>query len=183
MKPDPAMSPDVVYRQLAEWPRYWVGRDGSVWSRRVRGPWRRLRPFPSGAGGTPTVELHRDDGTHRRLRVPDVVRMAFPSELPGGPLELGPQARGAENAAAVLTDAAAASMRWLRKRDPKRWTYPALAERFGVSRGTVFHVLSGRTWRHVGPPAIAEAPATGPMPGPSAGRCSDGERDDSPPVE
>jgi hypothetical protein len=56
---------------------------------------------------------------------------------------------GSDHGRAVLDEERVAEMRRLRRDDPKRWTYPALAERYGVHRQTVFHILSGRTWRHV----------------------------------
>lgn len=56
---------------------------------------------------------------------------------------------GSDHGRAVLDEDLVAELRRLRRDDPKRWTYPALAERYGVHRQTVFMILSGRTWRHV----------------------------------
>jgi len=59
----------------------------------------------------------------------------------------GAPAVGSENGRSKLTEAGAAELRRLRREDPKRWTYPALARRFRVSRSNVFYVLKGRTWK------------------------------------
>ena len=69
------------------------------------------------------------------------------SAPPGSPY--GRRAVGSAHGRAKLSEADAAELRLLREKAPKRWTYGALASRYGVSKSTVFHVLDGRTWRHV----------------------------------
>lgn len=66
---------------------------------------------------------------------------------------------GSAHGRSKLTESEAAELRAFRASDPKRWTYPALAEHFGISRSNVFYVLSGRTWSHV--PMAEDARASG----------------------
>ena len=136
--------PVVVYAAVPGWPGYRVGSDHSIWSRRG-GAWRRLRPSLI-RGRTPGVWLYRD-GRRSGRSVAALVKLAWPEGVP----VLGPAARGEANAAAVLSAAAVAELRALRGAEPRRWTHRALAAHYGITRGNVAAVLSGRTWRHVAP--------------------------------
>lgn len=63
---------EVEYRDIAGFPGYRVGSDGSVWSSRIKG-WRQLRPRNNGArrrlrkGYYQSVMLNRDRKPHNRL--------------------------------------------------------------------------------------------------------------------
>ena len=57
----------------------------------------------------------------------------------------GREAHGEWNGMARLTNK---KVRWIRRVYPKE-TACALATRFGVSRSTIYHVLSRESWRHV----------------------------------
>lgn len=157
----------VEYRPVPGWPGYAVGSDRSAWSSRS-GPFRRrgwVRLLPNADG---RVGLSVGDGSRRYFRPEDLVGLAWPEGPPPRPFRTpeGEAATGSANPRARLTEADVAELRRLRIEDPRRWTYPALAVRFGVCRSTVRNVLSGRTWSHVGPAAGVdpdlECPA-GPM--------------------
>src|SRR5437868_2375332 len=59
------MSPDVLYRDVPEFPGYKVGTDGSVWScwirrtARMGANWRRLKPSSTGKYGHLQIPLTR----------------------------------------------------------------------------------------------------------------------------
>jgi HNH endonuclease/ribosomal L20-like protein len=55
--------------------------------------------------------------------------------------------RGEKNGRAKISAADAARIRDLRKSDPKSWSYRNLSKEFGVSKGAIWYVATGRTWR------------------------------------
>ena len=59
---------------------------------------------------------------------------------------LGPTVRGSAHGRAKLDEPAVIEARRLKA---EGWTYPALAERYGVGRVTLFYAISGRTWQHL----------------------------------
>jgi hypothetical protein len=142
--PEPVV---VAYRDIPGWPGYRLGSDGSGWclknTRHDRRFWRRL-------------VIHR--GRYYRLRrgteirfvpVTDLVALVFPEGVfRASP---GPGGLGESNAKARLSEGQVIELRTLRDDDPDRWTYAALAARYGVHRQTIYHVLSGRTWSHLRP--------------------------------
>lgn len=88
MHPQSTPAPAVVYRDVAGFPGYRVGDDGSVWSRRlaIRGErmgddWHRLNPVPR--RGYPRVGLWRDSKLHWRS-VHALVLNAFIGPRPEG---------------------------------------------------------------------------------------------------
>jgi hypothetical protein len=156
------MSPDVDYRPVPGIEGLLIGSDRSAWSHILQARrWHRLKPVVRpGRSDAIVVKRH---GRAIWLSLDAIHTAAFPP----GALDRTPAAvRGSDNGAAVLDEAAAAEMRRLRRSEPAHWTYRALARRFGVSRSTVYHVLSGRTWGHVGTPAVADTTVPGPMAGP-----------------
>ena len=145
--PPSAEAPAVEYRDAPGFPGYRVGSDRSVWSDKS-GDWRRLAPRRLDRGG-PSVCLSRD-GRPCERSVDRLYREAFPPPPPpghpGGPLRLGPGARGSDHGRARLTEALVTEARRLKS---EGWSYPELARRYGVGKVTLFYAITGKTWRHV----------------------------------
>lgn len=81
---------------------------------------------------------------HRMKRTDDGVeweRYAGGNEIPRGV-----NTRGSKNGGAVLTEAIVREMRALRKRGS---TYQSIADRYGVTYGTVQFAVNRVTWKHV----------------------------------
>lgn len=57
--------------------------------------------------------------------------------------------RGSDNGNAKLTDDDVREIRRLRATDQERWTYQALADKFGISFGGIRHVVRRDSWGHV----------------------------------
>lgn len=58
-------------------------------------------------------------------------------------------ARGEKNGLAKLTEEQVAEARRLRAEDKYYWTYPKLAEKYGVARPVIRAAIVGLTWEHV----------------------------------
>jgi hypothetical protein len=162
-----------VYRVIEGFPKYRVGRDGSVWSRH-RGHWRRLRVFESGSG-YPAVSLCRG-GKQWQTNIHRLVLTAFVSQCPDGhecrhldgnprnnrvenlawgtPAENaadrirhGTTPRGENHSRAKLTDDLAREVLWLYENVTQNRS--EIARRLGVGRTAIARVLNGETWSHV----------------------------------
>lgn len=156
--PDRPSGP-VELKTIPGFERYAVGSDRSVWSsaaHRGRGPrpgeppaWRRLRLRDGGK----RVALFRDGRKTSRV-VEHLYRSAFGDAgdgTPGGLSARGPyqeQAVGSASGMARLDETKVVEARRLRR---EGWVYADLAERYGVTAGTMLAAVSGRTWRHVPP--------------------------------
>lgn len=103
----------AIYRLISGWPGYWVGDDGSVWSRRdYRGgtaaAWHRLSPRAD-RDGYLSVTLYRDR-RRNTVKVAHLVLEAF----------IGPRPDGTESAHWPDTDVrnnAATNLRWTEHHD------------------------------------------------------------------
>jgi len=172
-RPQPARP--VELRVIPGFPQYAVGSDRSVWSsyaygRRVPEParpvsWRRRAL----ADGGKRVDLWRD-GRKVRRDVEEIYLAAFGGPAAGGPGLLlwadpfhEPQ-RGCTHGMARLDEAKVIEARRLRR---EGWIYADLAERYGVTAGTILAAVSGRTWGHVPMGGKADCP---PAPDPDRGR-------------
>jgi ribosomal L20-like protein len=62
-----------------------------------------------------------------------------------------PDLQGERHHLAVLCAEDVLEIRRLRKQNPQRWTYVALANEFNVGNSTIGAVLSNRTWQHLLP--------------------------------
>lgn len=81
----------IKYREIAGFPGYRVGDDGSVWCKRpVNGKtggvwkWRKLKPFPVTKAGHLRIDLHIDDGKRNCRYVHRLVLEAFVGPCPEG---------------------------------------------------------------------------------------------------
>lgn len=162
------IGPVVEYRPIPGRPGYWVGSDGSVWSCRThngdRSRWRRRAVQPSIGGGYLYLWI---DGRHLYARVADLMAAAFPPSA----RRAGPGSRGESHGRSRMTAEGVSEARWLRACDPGRWTYEALAARYGVHRQTIYHAISGRTWSHLRPDGVdADADGRADAEGPGSGR-------------
>lgn len=92
--PNPIANSDgvsVVYADIAEFPGYRVGTDGSVWSSRVKGrssrlssgAWKRLAATPN-KKGYPSVNLTPPGGRYKTFRVHSLVLRTFIGLCPSG---------------------------------------------------------------------------------------------------
>ena len=175
------MSEQVVCRPVPGFPRYLVGDDGSVWSRRWRKrpgdrQWRRLSPAIT-AKGYPQVNLCRGGRTHS-VKVHRLVLRAFVGEAPANQPEcrhldgdptnnhLGNLAWGSRqdnvddqkrhgtiNAGRRNGRAklTASSVLAIHDLRASGWNVPQLADLFKIGKTTVDHVIKGDTWRHLHP--------------------------------
>lgn len=55
--------------------------------------------------------------------------------------------KGNKHGGFKLTPKDAKMIRQLRNRKRDPWTYEALATRFGVTKGMIYNILSGRSWK------------------------------------
>jgi hypothetical protein len=151
--------PAAESRPLPGFPGYAVDSDRAVWRRGGRfglatvSAWYRLPARIRPRAVNPTVVLYRDGRKYLR-RVIDLYRLAFAPVLPSGSPCPAEGFRGIANGRARLNDSTVAEARRLKRAGS---TYPELAERFGVSKATLFYAVSGRTWAHV--PLEPEIPA------------------------
>lgn len=169
-------TPGVVFREIAGFDGYVVGDDGSVWSRRSLngqgyGPWHRLQGEVS--KGYLRVTL-RDGRVGVRRQVHRLVLSAFECEQPelearhlnGNRLDnrLGNLAwgtafdnavdrerhgntlRGERHGRARIT---ADEVREIRALAAAGANKTLLAQRFGLGRTSVGHIVQRRNWRHV----------------------------------
>jgi hypothetical protein len=140
-----------------------------------RADWRRIRKFQLDSSGYPFVTLHRD-GKVTSLRVHRLVMRAFVGPCPPGQqVRHGPEGRqdnrlaslsygtpkedredmvrdgtrpyGEAKTLAKLTDAAVQEIR--RRYEAGEGSQAGLAREYGVCRGTIENVVTGKTWRHV----------------------------------
>ena len=161
-----------MYRLIPGFPKYRVGRDGSVWSK-CSGLWKRLKPVRSGKGYR-AVDLVCN-GTVSRRYVHRLVLTAFRGPCPAGhesrhldgkrtnnrltnllwgtPCENaadkerhGTAIRGERHGNAKLSDADVRAMRDMRTRDGM--SFDAISRVVGVQRMTVARALRGETWAH-----------------------------------
>ena len=174
--------PGVEYRDVAGFPGYKVGSDGSVWSRNWHhGTWRRLAGGPI-KGGYITVVLSR--GKIRRTRmIHHLVLEAFIGPRPQGKeachdpdpspnnnnlsnlrwdtrqansddkVRLGRQAKGEGNGFSELTESVVLEMRQLAE---SGLSNTEIASRFGCNYRTVSVVVTGESWKHVAGPTRAK---------------------------
>jgi hypothetical protein len=97
-------------------------------------------PIPDGF-----LVMHRCDV--RRCVNPDHLLAGTSADNIADKISKGRQARGSRNGQAILTEEQAVAIR----AEYRPWLvgYGALAKRYGVSRGAIKAVVSGRTWGHV----------------------------------
>jgi hypothetical protein len=166
-----------MYRIIAGFRNYRVGRDGSIWSR-CSGRWERLGTNPD-ANGYPTATLYRSSGTRherQKVRVHTLVLAAFVGPCPDGmvtrhldgkpwnnrlenlcygtPAENaadavrhGTHLRGEDCPTAKLTADEARQALWLYENVTRNRS--EIARRLGIGRTSVCRILNGETWRHL----------------------------------
>lgn len=169
---------DVEYKDIPGYPGYRVGDDGSVWSqRRTRrtGEWRQLKPWASKSTGRLIVSLWPERG-HRlkKWQVHRIVLLAFVGPCPTGKEVCHEDGDHTDNRLANLrydthvaneSDKVRHGRKLLGDRHPVAklniemvrairlllpvHTLIALADRFGVSKKTIWNVKTGRAWRWV----------------------------------
>lgn len=151
-------------------PRYRVGDDGSVWSKKPRG-WRRLSPGSSGpyellwlwrdgerfhhkthvlvlevfVGPRPAgmVACHHDgDPANNRL---SNLRWDTPTANSADKNRHGTGATGERNPRAIIDAGAVVEIRARYRRGDA----PRLAAEYGVSDSTIRDIVKGRSWSHV----------------------------------
>ena len=167
-----------MYRVIEGFPKYRVGRDGSLWSLR-RKSWKRLRPVPDGKGGYPRATLYRfANGRYERqqLYVHALMLAAFVGPRPEGMVTRHSDGNPANNRLTNLcygTPAENAADRIRHGRNlhgegvgtaklteagarEALWLFEnvtrnraEIARRLGIGRVSVNRILNGETWRHV----------------------------------
>ena len=165
-----------MHRIVDGYPKYRVGRDGSLWSRRVG--WKRLRPVPD-TNGYPRATLYRfHNGRYERaqIHVHVLVLAAFVGPRPegmvtrhldGNPannrlanvcygtnaenaqdrIRHGTHRRGEDAPTAKLAEWQAAEVLWLFENVTRNRS--EIARRVGIARTSVVRILSGETWAHL----------------------------------
>ena len=169
----------VEYRPIADYPGYFVGSDGTVWSTRTRGnrhrvsPWHLLRP--GRRKNWRIVSLCHATG-HWSVAIHRIVLEAFVGPCPPGMECRHLNGDGADNRLENLTwgthaenttdrarhghdrrGEAHAMARLTEKAVQQirrlhasgKWTGVALAKRFGVCRSTNSFIVTGQTWKHI----------------------------------
>jgi hypothetical protein len=176
----------VAYRRIPRWPAYYrVGDDGSLWSARRGGRWRRLKTPP--ANGHPRAVLTSQDGKTHYLSLAVLICRAFHGPRPIGCEVLhypdpDPANCRAENLWWAPVGTSKLGLDPLPGRHPDqrgernpcrrlntelvvraRAEYAAgrrtadLATELGVSGTTILLAVSGKTWGHV-PGAVTRPP-------------------------
>lgn len=159
-----------MYRTIPGFPKYRVGRDGSVWSK-WSGRWKRLRQFRLSAGYR-AVDLSRP-GERRKFYVHRLVLLAFVGPCPegletrhldGNPannrlenLRYGTPAENGQDRVRhgrvhhggnpKLTEEGAREALWLFENVTQ--SRAEIARRLGVGREAVRRLLNGETWGRV----------------------------------
>ena len=167
-------STPIEYRAISGFPGYRVGSDGSVWSNRVKGPWKQIKPGRYQSGHL-YVNLRRDGMTCPR-RVHHLVLEAFVGACSDG-MECrhfpdrnpannrlenlqwgtrsengmdkavhGTHSRGERSSTAKLIEA---DVREIRFAVSNGCTHQSLANQFGVCRQTITDIVNARTWQHL----------------------------------
>ena len=171
------LQPQVEYREIAGFPGYRVGSDGSVWSSLGKRGWRRLRPYPVGG-------RHRKKLQHLGLSlrgewryVHRLVLEAFVGPCPDG-MECchedgdtqnnsvanlrwgthhenmldqdrhGTRVRGEKMHSAKLVEEQIHAIHALKKAG---WDSVKIGRVFGVSDVQVWRILRGENWKHCHP--------------------------------
>lgn len=163
------------WRSVAEWPEYEVSNLGRV--RRVE-TGRVRSPILMKSTGYLVVSMSRPGGDRKLAAIHRLVAFAFLGHPPAEGMQVNHKdsdranpslenlewvtvsqnishgythgrcnATGAANGHSKLTDAAVVDIRRLAR--PDRSNAIALAERFNVSKATIYDVVSGRTWKHL----------------------------------
>lgn len=66
---------------------------------------------------------------------------------------------GEASGQSVLTDKLVTKARQARKRNPKKWTWPRIAEKCGATETAVRDAVTGRTWKHIKEPPASVRPS------------------------
>lgn len=166
---------DLDWRVIPGWPGYLACSDGSIWSSR-RGDWVPLSASVA-SNGYRSVRLYRGRERSAGMPVHQIIAIAFHGDrrperlevrhLDCNPLNNRPSnlcwgtsaenkgdsvrlarnfcPRGAANPKARLTATLVAE---IRAASTGAFNEAAiLAERYGISRSAIYHLLSGRTWK------------------------------------
>jgi hypothetical protein len=163
----------VQYRDISEWFGYRVGDDGSAWSFKRGGQWRRLSTHII-KGGYHRATLLRG-GKARHFLLHHLVLMAFVGPCPEGlegchedgdpshnwlgnlrwdthvsnavdQIRHGRTTRGTRSYTAKLTEA---DIPRIREMAAAGMTYRAIGDLYGVTSPTIHRIVVGKGWRHV----------------------------------
>jgi hypothetical protein len=166
----------VVCRDIPSFPGYRARSDGSIWSCRLTGKWRALKPSKCSRFGHLVVYLCRNGKPVSRL-VHRLVLEAFVGPCPPGMqcrhLDGNPTNNALENLCwgtpkedranqrrhgtvpegeshplAKLTEDQVAAIRFL---SDSGWTAKILSDHFLVDGTTIYRIQKGRTWKHFVP--------------------------------
>lgn len=163
----------VEYRIIAGFPDYRVGDDGSVWSKRRGGEWRKMTPgprnhdghvgvtlFPGGksryvhhlvleafVGPCPPEMLARHGDGDPKNNALWNLRWGTHGENMADAVAHGTTAKGERNKAAKLTDEQVRAIR--AEYTGRHGQQGELACKYGVTAARINHIVNGKAWTHV----------------------------------